>query len=110
MKLKHVLISYLYFIVYYLFAHKRGTLLREFSQTLNRYRFICIKHGIGSMFRSSSLISVELEGDGLPCSPKVAQCDDRCFYKVEAQSLPDEGDCLRVLLTGLIGHLCCKPS
>ena len=59
------------------------------------------------MFRSSSLISVELDGDGL--SPVAPHCDDRCFQKVEAQSLPDEGDCLRVLLTGLIGHLCYNP-
>ena len=33
-KILYVLIVYLYFIVYYLFAHKRGTLLREFSHTI----------------------------------------------------------------------------
>ena len=61
------------------------------------------------MFRSSSLISVELDGDGFRLAPVAPQCDNRCFQKVEAQSLPDKGDCLRVLLTGLIGHLCCNP-
>ena len=42
-------------------------------------------------------------------APVAPQCDDRCFQKVKTQFLPDEGDCLRVLLTGLIGHLCCNP-
>ena len=42
-------------------------------------------------------------------APVAPQCDNRCFQKVEAQSLPDEGDCLRVLLTGLSGHICCSP-